>query len=599
MPQVPDRRWHDPLLNAYLHCGSQAQDVAHGYAGGPVAVDIETPGLDRAFEINCVTAAWEQNGHVVSVILDPLRNDVDRAMTSYLLMRAESLVFHNAPFDVPALVHHRLLTLDGINKIIDTLLLARMTWTNPYDPVTGKKDLTSLSVRMLGMADFTGGMERAFKAAGYKTIQAGYEGMDIDSPIYRQGAMADTIATLRLEPLIRDECRRWLTDHPFTYYGATTTDEADQLIATQETVNRVLLRRTARGLAVDRDYLAKYLETVDVDRRLAQAELENYGVIGGVGKGAMLIEFLATLGELPPNWPRTPKGKLKATKDLLESLDHPITRSQRKLAEIEKVMGYLQKVIRQAEVTGRCHPQVAVLGASQTGRMSYSMPELQQFPEDARPILCDDGQGLTSIDWSQIEPVTMGLMARDSRFVAPYEAGDDLYEPIQRAAGINRSLAKVVLLATMYGQGVAGLAKRIDHSETQAAQIRRQMLSAMPLCAKWMSRVQTVAEKYGRVCTAEGRVLAVDNRGVFKSVNYVVQGSAYDVLAHTICEMERQGLGDHLQLALHDELVVDTPVAEDVRQIMVTPPAFLELWAERTPILRTDRADMGSTWLKV
>ena len=602
MTPVPDRRWFDPVLNAYLHSGEPAQSAAIAasrLAPRRVALDIETPGLNQAFQINCVTAAWIEGDTVQSVILDPLRNPTDKYVLQALIARAASLVLHNAPFDIPALFHHGLIDAAGINRVVDTLLLARMTWTNPYDPVTGKKDLTSLSVRMLGMADFAGGMERAFKAAGYKTIQAGYEGMDIDSPIYRQGAMADTIATLRLEPLIRAECRRWLTDHPFVYYGASNDAEADALIGTQETVNRVLLRRTARGLAVDRDYLAKYVESVDTDRRLAQAELENRGVIGGVGKGAMLIEFLHTLGELPDNWPRTPKGKLKATKDLLEALDHPITRAQRKLAEIEKVMGYLQKVDRQAEVTGRCHPQVAVLGASQTGRMSYSMPELQQFPEDARPILCDDGQGLTSIDWSQIEPVTMGLMAKDAKFVAPYEAGDDLYEPIQRAAGINRSLAKVVLLATMYGQGVTGLAKRIEHSEPQAAQIRRQMLSAMPACAKWMSRVQTVAERHGSICTAEGRILAVDAKGVFKSVNYVVQGSAYDVLAHTICEMERQGLGDHLQLALHDELVVDTPVADEVRQIMVTPPAFLEKWAERTPVLRTDKADMGSTWLKV
>lgn len=599
MPTVPDRRWFDPVLNAYLHCGSKAQDLAHGYTAGPVAVDIETPGLDRAFDINCVTAAWEHNGQVVTVILDPLRNDLDRAMTSYLLLRAESLIFHNAPFDVPALVHHRLLTLDSVNRITDTLVLARMAWPDPYDGETGKKSLTALSGRLLGMADFAEGMTRAFKAAGYRTLQAGYEGMDIDSPIYRQGAMADTVATLRLEPLIRQACRDLLTNHPFAKFGATTRAGADEIIAVQETVHRVMLRRTARGLNVDGDYLDKYREIVDTDRSVAEAELAAHGLEGGSGKGAALVTHLEAVGELRTDWPRTPTGKLKATKELLDALDHPLATAQRTLAETDKVLGYLAKVTRQSEVTGRCHPQVGVLAASTTGRMSYSYPELQQFPKDARPIICDDGQGLTSLDWSQIEPVTMGLMAGDDTFLAPFEAGEDLYAPIMAAADISRPLAKVVLLATMYGQGVPSLAKRIKHTEDHAATIRRKMMNAMPASARWMTKVAAIAENHGRVITAGGRVLPVDSGGVFKAVNYVVQGSAYDVLAHTICEMDRQGIGDHLQLAMHDELVVDTAVADDVRHIMETPPPFLTRWAGRTPVLRTDRADMGSTWQKV
>ena len=47
------------------------------------------------------------------------------------------------------------------------------------------------------------------------------------------------------------------------------------------------------------------------------------------------------------------------------------------------------------------------------------------------------------------------------------------------------------------------------------------------------------------------------------------------------------------------ELVVDTTVAAEVREIMLTPPPFLIQWAERTPVFRTDRADMGHAWAKV
>lgn len=151
----------------------------------------------------------------------------------------------------------------------------------------------------------------------------------------------------------------------------------------------------------------------------------------------------------------------------------------------------------------------------------------------------------------------------------------------------------------MYGQGAKSMARKIGHTEESAAQIRRQMLAAMPRCRDWMSQVEAVALAYGRIVTAGGRILPVDQAGSFRAVNYICQGSAYDVLAHTICEMDRQGISNHLQLAMHDEVVVDSEVAEQVQQIMLTAPPFLVKWAGRQPTLRTDLADMGHSWQKV
>ena len=45
-----------------------------------------------------------------------------------------------------------------------------------------------------------------------------------------------------------------------------------------------MLRRSARGLAVDRDYLVTYAEQVDVERNLAEAEMALHGLEGGSGK---------------------------------------------------------------------------------------------------------------------------------------------------------------------------------------------------------------------------------------------------------------------------------------------------------------------------
>lgn len=625
---VPDRTHYDPVLDAFLHTGENARRTVDDLLalvepGLDIAIDIETPGLIDQFTINCVTAAWvHYDGQVHSVLLDPRRNPHDAPQVFNITQHAGRLILHNSPFDAPALVHHSLMNLAGTAKVVDTLVLARTAIPDVMVP----KKLSILSTKYLGMGEFAGGMKKAFKAAGYKSEDAGYEGMDIDSPIYRQGAMADTIATLRLEPVMRQLCRDWLMDHPFVHYGATTEVEADALIQVQETVHRVMLRRTARGINVDREALNQYAESVDGDRQMATALLAEHGLVGGASKGGKIIEYIHQLGELPAHWPRTKGGKLQATKELLEEFDHPLAQAQLTLGKTDKVLGYLNKADFQAQMAGRCYPQVGILGASATGRMAASEPPYQQFSAKARPIFLSDnpdadenvewftnakgemesrctgpGQQLWSIDWSQIEPVTMGLMAKDDVFVAPYEAGDDLYEPLMRAAGIDRPTAKVNLLATMYGRGIPSLARALKTSEEKAGQIRRQMLAAMPASARWMTKVQTIAEEYGKVITAAGRILPVDKRGVFRAVNYTVQGSAYDFLANTILEMERRGLGDLVVLGMHDELVIDATEEQaiEVEQIMRTPPEFIIRWAERTPILRTDRAPMGRAWAKV
>ncbi|AAN01898.1 DNA polymerase I [Mycobacterium phage Rosebush] len=600
---VPDTSWLHTGLNCHMHTGRNALEVVAAMPSGiPVAADIETPGLDRNFEINCLTAAWiGWDGTIESVLLDPIRWPAHRAAARDVFARASKLVFHNASFDVPPLWHHGLIDAGEIRKIADTVLLARFAYPDSYGPPLPRKTLEACAVHLLGLVDVAGGMERAFKAAGFKTIQDGYENMNIDAPIYRQGAMADTVATLLLEPVLRRKCVEWTTSHPFAEFGATTEAEALEVLEVQEIAHWVMLQRSARGLAVDRDYLDEYRER-EHDKRLEHAAfLAQYDLEGGTGKGPALVKWLEARGELPSDWPRTPKGAPSAAKEHLETLDHPVAAAQRALAQSDKVLGYLEKVSRQAAVTGRCHPQVAILGASATGRMSYGSPELQQFPKDARPIIVDDGQGLTSVDWAQIEPVTMALMAGDREFLAPFFENDaDLYEPIMRACGIDRPMAKVILLATMYGQGARSMARRIGHTEESAAQIRRQMLAAMPASRDFMAKVESIAITHGRIVTGGGRILPVDQQGSYRAVNYICQGSAYDVLAHTIVRLDEAGLSGHVQLAMHDELVVDTDVAAEVEHIMMTPPEFLTRWAKRDDfMLRTDRADMGHRWAKV
>lgn len=612
-PVTPDYSTYDLRLAAHMHTGANAVDKVHDYLTEPVgprhvALDIEAAGLGaKAFTMRCVTAAFTQGADTHAVLLDPRRSDHADAVRK-LTDAADLLILHNAAYDVPPLVFYGLMALESVHKVWDTVVSARMAYPDTLVP----KTLEALAGRddLLDMPDNDVSMKTAFTAHGISTTAAGWETMDIDAPVYRLGAMADTVVTLRLAPKLVDAVVKWLTSNPFVD-PPTTAEAALALHEREQVTNRVMLATSARGLKVDTDYLADYTAEHEAARDKAAEALTAAGLDPEAGNlGANVVAYLDAQGELPEGWPRTATDKLKADQKAMALLEgHPLAEAQQQVAKLAKVSGYLTKVADYAAVTGRVHPQVGVLGASATGRMAYREPELQQFPHDARGILVPDnpgeGRGWTSIDWSSIEPVVVANAAGDREFLAGFnDHGADLYEPIVKQAGVTRKVAKVVLLAAMYGQGRALLASNLGVSEDEAAVIQGKVFEAMPATRRFLDGLRTTGDSYGLTMTADGRLLPVpkDNQGRvmgYKATNYFTQGTAYSVLSESINAIYRAGLTEHVQLAMHDELVVSAEAAEAVRAIMETPPAWLENFAGHKVVLRTDANPLPDRWAYV
>jgi len=257
-PAVPDFAAWDPALSARLHHGSMAVEAVRDIVTQPprpVGLDIEAGGLGPlAFNLRCVTAAWDTADGTHSVILDPRRGDHAQAVRD-LTSWAGMLVLQNASYDWPVLFNYGLVTMEDTAKVWDTVVAARLAYPN----TTVSKHLADLVVRpdLLAMEDTDVTMAAAFNAAGYSTQRDGWENMDVDQPVYRLGAMADTVATLRLGPVLAEAVVRHLTSSPFKDADVTSPlavapvlDQAGALgiLERGQTVERVLLRRTARGI---------------------------------------------------------------------------------------------------------------------------------------------------------------------------------------------------------------------------------------------------------------------------------------------------------------------------------------------------------------
>lgn len=524
---VPDDSVWQPTWGAWFHTGRHATDRARRIpAGLDVAIDIETPSLTDSFTIKCVTASWVESDGAHAVLLDPGRRPHDAEAVRTITSRARWLILHNAPFDIPGLFAADLLRREDIAKVMDTLVLARSAWP---DTLT-KKGLEALAGQILALRDLADALKLAQRASGLTSNEKWFREADIHIPLYRAGAMADTLVTLRLaHPLFEAAIDRQL-NHPFAVYGCTDRSQAAELVMKSQLANQVMLRQAAIGYDVDLDYLDRYVDKVEAQREAARRTLIDAGLRPGVGMD--LVNHLADTDHLPPGWPRTapsktrPEGTLKTDKATMEAMlpAHPLADAHRVISDTKKILGYMEKVAARSRITGRLHPQFQILGASATGRMSVAEPELQQFSEDARPIILPRSQGLHSIDWSSIEPALLGWMSQDWEFITPFEQGADIYEPIGRTTGKPRKTNKVVVLAGMYGQGALKLSQSLGCSMDAARLLQAQMRAAMPRSSAMMKRIKQIGEDYGLTITAAGRVLTIPRfNGVpagYKAVNF-------------------------------------------------------------------------------
>ncbi len=204
------------------------------------------------------------------------------------------------------------------------------------------------------------------------------------------------------------------------------------------------------------------------------------------------------------------------------------------------------------------------------GRMT-AQNGLHNLPAPLRPaIAAQPGHVFVRADLGQIEPRVLAVVSGDRAFAEATRA-DDLYAPVAAKLGIDRAIAKVAVLAAMYGQrsGAAGealkdleraypVAMRLLDDAYAAGQQRRPLrtfggrripFDALPAAGGAMA---SPAE--------ESNAQSADSaRGRFAR-NAVVQGSAAELFKAWAATVRHAvaPLGARIVLCLHDELLVHT-----------------------------------------
>lgn len=556
---------------------------------GTVAVDIETFGLkaDR-WRLKAV-GIGDATGTRVAV-LDP-RDTRQADLLRDTLDATACLLLHNGSFDAVPLVHTGLMSLDAVDKIIDTIVLARMArpgGSNGLEQVASVIGVKSSGSPWAGLHG-SWGAEKWYRTA------------DLGMARYLDGLVADVSVTARIFTPLGEQFSALMAKAPWWGRGAGGV----RSIAERElTVSRMMIRSAVIGLPVDLDYADEFRDRYSVDVQLRDSRLTDAGITSS--KPSSMAKWLEHSGIADAKWERTETGQIKTAKKLLKPLAPrvPLVADYLTVRNADKVFGYLDTITAEKGVTGRIHPTVNV-DAARTGRMSVSGPALQQFPPAARGILLSPyEEGLASIDWSSIEVVVAAALGRDKGMLTAIATGLDPYSLAMDAAGIDRDTAKVVILAGQYGQGIPSLARTLGTDEAEARTVREKVFSSMPGVKALMDAASRLAES-GFVSTIAGRAIPIARDGnrfkAYTGMNYIVQGSAYDLLAEALVKIAASGLRDHVCLAVHDELVVsaDPDVTQAISEIMSTPPDYLTEFVNGLPLsLKADPDLIGNRWAK-
>lgn len=236
------------------------------------------------------------------------------------------------------------------------------------------------------------------------------------------------------------------------------------------------------------------------------------------------------------------------------------------------------------EVTGKVHPDYRTMGTD-TGRVSCSEPNLQQVerPTPGEPNMrhlwkADSPEyGILRADYAQQEPRILGEFSQDKRLIAACNTADVYLEfakllyndPTMTKKDEKRQIAKMFVLAVMYGVGDARLAIQSGLPIDTCRDIKQTIFTSFPDMAKYVSQQKTKMKVYGIVNTLLGRIRYIDQdskKAFNEAVNTPIQGTAADMFKlalyyiwKDLTELKNSGKIDpntRLWHIVHDEIEV-------------------------------------------
>ncbi|AKU19047.1 DNA polymerase I [Luteipulveratus mongoliensis] len=219
------------------------------------------------------------------------------------------------------------------------------------------------------------------------------------------------------------------------------------------------------------------------------------------------------------------------------------------------------------------------------GRMTASAG-LHSLPAPLRPgVAAQPDHVLIRADLGQVEPRVLATVSGDTAFAAATVA-DDLYADVAARLHIDRPIAKIAVLAAMYGQ-----------TSGPAGEALKGLERAYPTAMAYLQEAAGRGERGEHVMTYGGRLVRVSTGGEAAhrraigrfTRNAVVQGAAAELFKAWALTVRAAvaPLRGEIVLCLHDELVLHVPQAHADAAVAAVDQALQDAarrWSGGAPV---------------
>jgi DNA polymerase-1 len=508
-------------------------------------------------------------------------------------------VGHDLKYAAHVLANHGL-TLGGIAH--DTMLESYVLNSNATN-----HELAACAAHYVGLA-----APKYEDIAGKGAKQLAFDQIDLGVATAFAGAHADLVLRLHQE--------LWRRLGALPDLARVYTDIELPLLLVLERMERA-------GVMVDAQRLRQ--QSQELATSIAAAERSAYDAAGGpfnLGSPKQLQEILydrlhlPVLGKTPKGQPSTAESVLE---QLAESFDLPrLVLEYRALTKLKST--YTDKLPAEIDArTGRIHTSYRQAVAA-TGRLSSSDPNLQNIPirtTEGRRIrqafVAAPGTKLIAADYSQIELRIMAHLSGDEGLLEAFATETDIHRataaevfatPLESVSADQRRSAKAINFGLIYGMSAFGLAKQLGIERGQAQTYVDLYFDRYPGVKRYMDATRQSARELGYVSTVYGRRLylpdiaarnaALRQYAERSAINAPMQGTAADIIKRAMLVLDawlaHEGNGARLILQVHDELVVEAPLAR-VDEIRAGIIRIMESAAELAVPLRVD-SGVGANW---
>ncbi len=234
------------------------------------------------------------------------------------------------------------------------------------------------------------------------------------------------------------------------------------------------------------------------------------------------------------------------------------------------------------------HPSFKQTGAI-TGRLSCSDPNLQQVASETTGRRKADIQSRPREafgprpghiwylpDYSQIEVWLFAYLSGEKAMQEALMSGRDFHGSIAKQvfgerddfddlADYYRKCAKLIMFCKLYGGGVPKVAKLLKSDLDTAAEFVAKYELELPGVKRFMSELIKEATDKGVIWSPFGRRYTFDKSYAYRAVNYLIQGTAADVMKNGLINVWQmlkdtpEWKGVKLLVTVHDEVILEVP----------------------------------------